>query len=133
MTEAARIAKLLRKLHAQPNPQFPEAKGAIAAPADPGVYVIRNKRGRVVYVGRTQAKGGLRARLGGHLNGKSVFSRGLLPIGPASLRSGYSFQCLAVPNPRTSALLEYLAIGTFCPKHVGTGQRVKPATEHSDA
>jgi hypothetical protein len=125
MTESERIAALLHELLAQPERPFPQPTDSVDAPKSPGVYIIRNKRARILYVGRTRAKGGLSARLHGHLNGRSVFARGL-PGGPATLRDGYRFQCLAVPNDRTRALLEYLATGTFCPQHLGVGLRNQP-------
>ena len=122
MAEPERIAALLERLVAQPQVPFPQAHGHVEAPDKAGVYVIRNQASKVMYVGRTtRAKGGIQQRLRSHLAGRSVFARELLPHGPASLRSGYSFQYLVVENDRTRALLEQLATGTLCPKHLGLG------------
>jgi GIY-YIG catalytic domain len=120
MTESKRIAALLEKLGARPESPFPQAWGSVDAPDKAGVYVIRNQASKVMYVGRTtRAKGGLHQRLRNHLAGRSVFARELLPHGPASLRTGYTFQYLVVEKDRTRALLEQLATGTLCPKHLG--------------
>ena len=130
MAESQRIAALLEKLINQPKSSFPKARGRVEAPDRAGVYVIRNKVGKVMYVGRTtRAKGGLHQRLRNHLAGRSVFARALKPDGPASLRSGYTFQYLVVEKSRTRALLEQLATGTLCPKHLGLGL----LAEESDA
>ena len=129
MTESQKIAALLVELAAQPHLTFPKERGPIDAPKSAGVYVIRGKASEVLYVGRTRAKGGLRQRLGGHLADQSVFARALGPDRGKSLRSGYTFQYLVVDIARTRALLEQLATGTLCPRHLGLSS---PA-EKSDA
>lgn len=120
MAEPDRIAALFEKLVGQPLLTFPKERGRVEAPDKAGVYVIRSRANKVVYVGRTtRARGGLHQRLRNHLAGRSVFARNLLPHGPASLRSGYTFQYLVVTKDRTRALLEQLATGSLCPKHLG--------------
>lgn len=127
MNESHRIDLLLQELIDQPRTPFPESRGRLDAPKVPGVYIICSKRGRALYVGRTHCKGGLHQRLQGHLSGRSVFARNL-PIGPASLRTGFFFRCLPVKNHKTRALLEHAAVGRLCPKHLGLGLRARGAT-----
>lgn len=122
MTEPNRIAALLEKLLTQPQLPFPEERVRVEAPAKAGVYVIRSRAGKIMYVGRTtRARGGIHQRLRNHLAGKSVFARKLLPNAQKSLRAGYTFQYLVVEKDRTRALLEQLATGVLCPKHLGLG------------
>lgn len=122
MSEPTRIALLFRQLVKQPQRPFPEFRGKLDAPNQPGVYIIRDRKGCVVYVGRTHSQGGLHQRLRGHLSGRSVFARNL-PNGPNSLRTGYCFQCLPVTDHRSRALLEHVTVGRLCPEHLGLGLR----------
>ncbi len=125
MAEANQIAALLKKLVVQPLWHFPAERGHVEAPDKAGVYVIRCPANKVMYVGRTtRAKGGLHQRLRNHLAGRSVFARNLRPDGPASLRSGYTFQYLTVEKDRTRALLEQLTTGSLCPEHLGLSSLV---------
>lgn len=104
---------------------FPVARGALDAPRQPGVYIIRNRSSKVMYVGRTtRAKGGIHQRLRNHLAGRSVFVREL-PQQADSLRKGFAFQYLPLVSDRSRALLEHLATGKLCPKHLGLGQRAE--------
>ncbi len=113
MIEHERIARLFERLTAQEPRQFPQPAGHVQAPR-----ALRNAGGLVVYVGRTtRAQYGLHQRLRNHLAGKSALARGV--GGGNALRSGYTYQCLSVPNDRHRALLEHVAVGILCPKYLG--------------
>ena len=129
MTEPEKITALLEKLIGQPLVPFPKERVRVDAPKKAGVYIIRSRANKVMYVGRTRAQGGLQQRLQGHLLGQSVFARELLPNGQTSLRSGYTFQCLVVETDRPRALLEQLATGSLCPKHLGLNLLVKAESD----
>jgi hypothetical protein len=102
---------------------FPKKGERLDAPKKPGVYVIYDPKGKVVHVGTTpRAKNGIHQRLGNHLNGPSSFKRDYLGGDGSKLRTGYSYRCLPVNDPRRRALLEAYAIGCLCPKHLGVGQ-----------
>lgn len=111
------IAILFRKLGGQPISTFPEARGTLAAPCEPGVYVIRNPVGRVAHVGMTPTSH-LHSRLYSHTCGKSSFVRCHLAGDGARLRGKYSFQFLEISDPRQRALLEAYATGKLCPMHI---------------
>lgn len=124
-SEKIKVHKLLQKLYAARSYNFP-SRGyteSVGAPTRQGVYVIYDSRGIVVHIGRTQrAQRGLRQRLDNHLLGQSSFVEKYLKGRRASLRAGYKFRYLAVDDPRARALLEALAIGTLCPRHIGLGK-----------
>jgi len=74
-----------------------------------------------MHVGRTtRARAGLLDRLRAHLNGQSSFVRLHLKKRRALLRQGYSHCWVEVPSARRRALVEALATGVLCPKHIGT-------------
>lgn len=124
MTERQRLQRLLRKLTAQPVIRFPQIGDRLDAPAEQGVYVIRDNRGRVLHVGRTtRAKKGLRQRLTNHLHSRSSFAIVHLRGHGSRLRAGHTYQFLVVPNPRSRLLLEYAATVWYCPVHLGDGSK----------
>jgi hypothetical protein len=83
--------------------------------------LIRDRSGRVAHVGRTtRARAGLLDRLRAHLNGQSSFVALHLNRRRELLRRGYSYAWIEVPNARRRALVEALATGALCPKHIGT-------------
>ena len=95
----------------------------IGVPPEQGVYVIYDPQKKVVHVGRTQrARRGLRQRLNNHLLGQSSFVEKYLRRKSSRLRAGYKFRYLVLDSPRNRALLEALAIGVLCPKHIGLGE-----------
>ena len=124
-SERRKIDKLLQELRAVKLCKFP-SKGGVrntGVPMKQGVYVIYNPHGAVVHVGRTlRARRGLQQRLNNHLSGKSAFVRNYLKGSGSKLREGYKLRYLVIDDPRTRALLEALATGVFCPRHIGLGQ-----------
>ncbi len=121
--EPMKIKRLLENLEQQEKRCFPK-QGALQETTRPGVYVIRSKSGRVYHVGRTYGGvGGLQGRLRNHLHGQSSFTKKVFKRDGSRLRGRYTYQCLEVPNDRHRALLEHLAVGKLCPKHLGLGTR----------
>jgi hypothetical protein len=121
--ESDKIKALLRALMQAPLKKFPELRGSIDAPREQGVYAIYDSDEVVVHVGMTpRAAGGIRQRLSNHLTGSSSFKYYYLEGEGKRLRGKFSFRCLPVEGPRERALLECLAIGTLCPKHIGHGR-----------
>lgn len=119
--EATKIRSLFSELKRAKPQKFPEAGQKLEAPNEQGVYVIYSPRGEVLHVGRTyRGTKGLRQRLNNHLHAASSFTQQYLKGHGARLRSGYRFAFLGVPDPRQRALLEALAIGSLCPRHLGT-------------
>ena len=51
MTERKRIEGLFQQLERQPTIPFPQLRQPLRAPKTHGVYIIRDKKGRVVHVG----------------------------------------------------------------------------------
>lgn len=89
-----------------------------------GVYIIYDPKGEVVHVGRSvRGRNGLYQRLRNHLRGNSSFTKQFLNGDGSKLRSGYKYKYKVIPNPRTRALLEALATGRLCPKHLGLGDK----------
>ena len=124
MTEKHQIEALFQRLEKQPRVAFPEKRGRLLAPKTQGVYVIRNKKGLVVHVGRTvRGNAGLHQRLNNHLQAKSSFVIVHLNSDGNALREGYTFQSLQVLNERKRALLEHFATAWHCPAHLGLGMR----------
>ena len=122
MAEKHEIEALFQRLEKQPMVTFPEARGQLLAPKTHGVYVIRNKKERVVHVGRTvRGIAGLHQRLNDHLQAKSSFVIVHLSRDGKALREGYTFQYIEVPDDRKRALLEHFATAWHCPAHLGLG------------
>lgn len=113
------IFRLFRLLLKQPIYTFPLARMPLNAPTEQGVYVIRNHDGIVAYVGETpRGTVGLYNRLKNHLYGLSSFVGSHLDGNGSLLRGRYTYQFLAIPEPRTRALLESFATGWLCPIHI---------------
>lgn len=123
MDEIQQIQGLFNELCRQPECPFPQHHKPLVASSQPGVYVIR-KQGILLHVGRTlRARGGLHQRLKNHLHGSSSFTDKYLKGTGAILRDdGQTYQCLEVEDPRQRALLEAYAVGSLCPKHIGSGE-----------
>jgi hypothetical protein len=87
------------------------------------VYIIR-KEETVLHVGRTlRGRDGIHQRLKNHLHGSSSFTNEYLKGNGAILREdACTYQYLELEDPRKRALLEALAVGTLCPKHIGLGE-----------
>jgi len=103
---------------------FPQAREPLQAPTDQGVYIIYNPKGEVVHVGRSvRGQNGLYQRLRNHLRGSSSFTRKYLNGDGNKLRLGYKYKYRVIPDPRKRALLEALATGRLCPKHLGLGDK----------
>lgn len=122
-TEYERIAELLKELCEQEEHPFPQRRQPLTAPEGHGVYIIRSND-TILHVGRTlRGKEGLHQRLRDHLYGNSSFVRDYLNGQGATLREiGYTYQFLKEESDRARALLEALATGTLCPRHIGTGR-----------
>ncbi len=120
--EAATVRALVALLRRARRYPFPKTGRALACPPRHGVYLILDPTRRVAHVGRTtRTRAGLRDRLRAHLAGRSSFVLKYLKDRPALLRRGYSYCWVEVPDPRLRALVEALATGALCPRHVGTG------------
>ena len=120
MRERKRIRRLLSLLNRQRAQRFPAPRCSVEAPEKHGVYLIRDRRNRVVHVGRTyRGKAGLCQRLRNHLAAQSSFVKAFLDGDGSRLREGYTYQYLEVHNDRDRALLEYLATAWHCAKHLG--------------
>jgi len=118
-TVRALFAKLRR---ARPQP-FPKEGRGLLCPRSHGVYLIYDRSGRVAHVGRTtRGRSGLFQRLRNHLAGQSSFVVLFLKGRPSVLRKGYSYSWVVIPHPRMRALVEALATGVLCPRHIGTGK-----------
>ena len=124
-SERKRIETLFESLCAAPLRAFPAGPHPIDAPEEQGVYVIYDRDRQVVHVGRTvRGKRGLIQRLRNHVRGQSSFVRTYLQGDGRRLgRDGYHFRYLVVSDERERALLEALAIGRLCPKHLGLGKK----------
>jgi hypothetical protein len=122
MVEREEIGILYESLLQQTKHVFPQPRQSFEVPVKHGVYVIYQAED-VLHVGRTiRGEQGLRQRLGNHLRGKSSFARVYLSRDGNKLRDkSFLFQFLEVPDPRKRALLEALAIGKLCPRHIGVG------------
>ena len=120
------VENLFKKLVKSCLLEFPKIgyTEVIGVPSEQGVYIIFNNKGVVVHVGRTQrGQNGLRQRLNNHLLGQSSFAESFLNGEGSQLRHGrYKFKYLVIGNSRERALVEALAIGKLCPKHLGLGE-----------
>lgn len=121
--EQRTVRKLLTELVHKQRHSFPGNRERLEGPKKKGVYIIYSPQGRVLHVGSTPwAKGGLAQRLRDHLAGRSSFVIKMFDGDGSKLRVQYKYQCLVVTNHRHRALLEALAIGQLCPKHIGQGR-----------
>ena len=129
MTERARIRTLLSQLNRQEAHNFPDPLCRDFATKDHGVYLILDKKGAVLHVGRTyRAKSGLRQRLRNHLSGASSFVKIHFGGKGSLLRTGHKYKYLKIENDRERALLECLATAWHCPRHLGVHAK-KPSTQ----
>ncbi|HEX2842141.1 hypothetical protein [Hyphomicrobium sp.] len=119
--ERDHISHLLADLLAAPLLKFPKKGERLVCTTDRGVYAVYGADGGVEHVGNTpRGKDGLLGRLQDHLNGNSSYTRAVHGGDGACLREGYAYRCLVVEDARTRVLLEALAVGTLCPRHLGT-------------
>jgi excinuclease UvrABC nuclease subunit len=116
--EAAAVHSMLSKLMRAPTQSFPKPRTSPDAPKMAGVYVIHGPTGTVLHVGRGCD---IAQRLRDHLFDRSAFTAKYLSGNGSILRQGHSFRYLVVSDARKRALLEALAIGKLCPKHIGHG------------
>jgi len=120
-TEASRINTLYRLLIEAQSYSFP-IKGVLDTCRQRGVYIIYDAENNVAHVGNTpRAREGICQRLNDHLHGSSSFSKEYLKPNRLSLRNGFTFKYLEVADGRHRMLLQALAIGLLCPKHIGLG------------
>lgn len=126
MKETDDIKKLYITLLSQNKVNFPPLGTKVNETASQGVYVIKNERGMILYVGRTtRRKSGLNGRLDRHRLGYSSFATSYLDPKNLKIDTTYTFQYLGVEDARKRALLEALTIGKLCPAYVGTGEKKK--------
>lgn len=117
-SEPARVRGLFKELMRQKVESFPQ-HGRPNAENSAGVYVIHGAKGTVMHVGKSCD---VKQRLYDHLSSRSSFAKKYLDGDGKRLRNGrYVFRYLLVKNDRRRALLEALAIGDLCPKHIGHG------------
>lgn len=116
MKEARLVGVLFDKLIAQGQKPFPASRKKLDAPEEPGVYVIYDPDGNVDHVGESSS---IAERLRGHMGSSSSYVLKSLDGIGSQLRTGYKFRCLPVPEPRKRMLLQALAIGMLCPRHIG--------------
>lgn len=116
MSDIEHIAELFEQLIQQPLKTFPQLRQKADAPDSPGVYLIYAPKGELEHVGETKT---LVKRLGGHMRGASSYVEKSLNRAGAQLRQGYRFRYLIVDNPRWRMLLQAMAIGRLCPRHIG--------------
>ena len=116
--EAAAIHSMLSELMLAPTQSFPKRRSSPNAPKKAGVYVIHSPTGKVLHVGRGCD---IAQRLRDHLCNRSAFTTKYLSGNGSILRKRHLFRCLLVSDARKRALLEALAIGKLCPKHIGHG------------
>jgi hypothetical protein len=122
-SESKKIHALYKKLVHAERTAFPKAGEPLVAPGGHGVYAIYGPRGTVLHVGRTiRGKNGLRQRLANHLHASSSFTNEYLRGKGSKLRGTHRYALIEVSNSRARALLEALAIGCLCPKHIGVGE-----------
>lgn len=117
--EALEIEWALEALLTQDYNQFPAPNRRVKVNGRGGVYVIFDERKTVLHVGRSI---NLNRRLNAHRYFSSSFSKRYLKVNELKINEQYSFKYLQVNNSRKRALLESLAIGILCPKHLGTGR-----------
>lgn len=124
--ESKEIERLFSKLKKSHRTEFPLARAKLDVPKKPGVYIIYSQRGVVWHVGMTpRAKNGLHQRLSNHMAGNSSFTYTFLKTDGTRLRGKCTFSYLIVPNRRKRVLLESLAVGRLCPKHIGHSSVLK--------
>ena len=123
MSEPEKIKKLFAALLKSESFYFPE-KGKLDITCEHGVYIILDTKQQVVHVGNTtRGEKGLCQRLNNHIGGSSSFSKNYLKPKQLSIRDGFIYKLLEVPNARERSILQAFTIGTLCPKHIGTGEK----------
>jgi hypothetical protein len=121
--ELSKIRALYRRLIQAMRTTFPKVGEKLTVRDKHGVYVLYGPRGTALHVGRTvRGKRGLYQRLNNHLHGSSSFTQQHLDGKGAKLRGTHSYAFVEISHARTRALVEALAIGTLCPKHLGLGE-----------
>ena len=121
--ERRAVEALFKELVEAPQEKFPRFPAGLKASKRRGDYIICDRRGRAVHVGRTpKAKEGIAQRLRDHMHGQSSFGRTYLKDDGSRLwREEFEFRWIVVPSGRYRALLEAYAIGRLCPVHLGLG------------
>jgi hypothetical protein len=123
MTEQEKIKLLFDRLLDQKKHPFPK-KGRLDITCKKGVYIIYNSRGIVLHVGNTPSgKEGLCQRLNDHIYGASSFANKFLKPRNLTVRNNFKYKFFEVSSARNRVLLEALACGLLCPKHVGTHEK----------
>lgn len=120
--ELTKIKELYKSLLRQKEDFFPKSGKKLTASTKQGVYIITNRKGTVLHIGKTaRAKNGIKQRLNNHLHGQSSFTIKHLEGNGSKLRGICKYKYIEVDNPRLRALLEAYAISNLCPKHLGLG------------
>lgn len=127
--ERRRVQQLFLKLNKQPCCDFPKRGERLEVSNAQGVYILRDRDGRVLHVGRThRASKGLRQRLQNHIRGRSSFARAAFGGDGEAVRRSCTYQFLDVADSRDRALLECHATGWHCPQHLGVGRSRRALT-----
>ena len=123
MKEIDKISSLHNQLLNSNTYSFPSSR-KVDVSLWQGVYIIYNKKGKILHVGRTRGgEDGLNQRLYNHLTNNSSFSKNYLRAHQIKLRQIGRFKYIKVDNARVRALLEALTTGKLCPVHLGTGKK----------
>jgi hypothetical protein len=116
------VMALFDDLQRAPLIKFARQRTRLSAPKRKGVYIIYNRRGRVVYVGSTVAEDGILQRLSIDRRGRSAFCEAYFGGDGSKLwRGHYAFRYLVISSARHRALLAAYAIGLLCPAFLGLG------------
>ncbi|MBS1551966.1 MAG: hypothetical protein JST15_07860 [Bacteroidetes bacterium] len=122
--EPEKIQRLLNELQKSDFHNFPQKRKILNVSSKQGVYIIYNFNKEVLHIGRTyRGSQGLKQRLKNHLYRSSSFMQNYSEVTPEILRSTCKFKCIEVENFRERAYLESLAVGSLCPKYIGSNDK----------
>lgn len=122
--EQEKIQKLLKKLQKSKFHYFPQIRQTIDVTSKQGVYIIFNFNDEILHIGRTyRGSKGLKQRLKDHLYGSSSFMQNFTEVNTEKLRKTCKFKYIEVENLRERAFLESLAVGSLCPKYIGSNEK----------
>lgn len=117
-----KLESLYKELISSPVYRFPAEGQKLNASKMRGVYIIRNKKKRVLHAGATpRARKGIYQRLNDHLSGNSSFTNKYLKGDGSRLRRNYYYQFLEIPDSKMRMLLEAYAAICLKPEHWDVG------------
>ncbi len=122
--EQEKIQKLLKELQKSEFHNFPQKRQTLNVSSKQGVYIIFNSNKEILHIGRTyRGSKGLKQRLKNHLHGSSSFMQNYSEINTEKLRKTCKFKYIEVEDLRVRAFLESLAVGSLCPKYIGSYEK----------